>query len=534
MKVENTKNLVVSTDDHTMLINKDSPNQHPISSITGLQEELDSLNKSGVYVGTGDMPDGYNIQIDPSGTTTEVDDLKVDLSELYESLYNTTGHASEYTEMTLDDNKGRICVGIGTSSFPDGKVLNDGTDTSYHYVVINIEPNKFYKISRSYCSNKVANYALYDSDGNMLSIFPTGAVGVSNISDVEIPIVEGATVIKVCNHSTKPIVYTCEVTTEKTFDFSNVEQSFESVTKDNISNSVAVRKYVVDGDKKSTLITYNSDKYPPFPIWGGEYLEHWYERIYDGTESVRVDFEGDSITQGYTGDNVYIGMRDDAIKKIMANGGYNLSLLTVNNNGVGGTSTNEWVGRIEYFKDSWKSEQYYTQYANGMLDFGMKNNPDIMIIGFGMNDANIDTTNLNLQQRLALFETNLREGLDRIRGNVPINGRPAYNKSVDDLSIILTTPTNTAIVSNDGARLYQNWQMYTKEIIMKLCREYKCAFADFTALTYGYTDSTFKSCWQSKDGSITSLHPNKYQVFYWMSALSDLVYPVAMHNVSIS
>lgn len=142
VKVENTKNLIASTDDHNMLINKDLPNQHPISAITGLQDELDSLNefvnapidgnrivnntitsekiadgaiasiklgnasvnnskitngsittekirignvtedrlsnevqeklnKSGVYVGTGDMPEGYNVQIDPSGTTED-------------------------------------------------------------------------------------------------------------------------------------------------------------------------------------------------------------------------------------------------------------------------------------------------------------------------------------------------------------------------------------------------------------------------------------------------------------------------------
>lgn len=32
----------VTTDDHTKLINRDAENQHPISSITGLSEELGS------------------------------------------------------------------------------------------------------------------------------------------------------------------------------------------------------------------------------------------------------------------------------------------------------------------------------------------------------------------------------------------------------------------------------------------------------------------------------------------------------------
>ena len=30
---------------------------------------LSLVGKSGVYVGSGDMPDGYNVQIDPSGET---------------------------------------------------------------------------------------------------------------------------------------------------------------------------------------------------------------------------------------------------------------------------------------------------------------------------------------------------------------------------------------------------------------------------------------------------------------------------------
>lgn len=110
------------TTEHNKLKNRDLPNQHPISSITGLQEELDSLNNgvvfipsvsnngiiswtnngglenptpinikgtqgergeqgiqgipgergsSGVYVGSGDMPEDCNIQIDPSGSTED-------------------------------------------------------------------------------------------------------------------------------------------------------------------------------------------------------------------------------------------------------------------------------------------------------------------------------------------------------------------------------------------------------------------------------------------------------------------------------
>ena len=30
---------------------------------------------SGVYVGSGDMPDGYNVQIDPNGSATDIVDM---------------------------------------------------------------------------------------------------------------------------------------------------------------------------------------------------------------------------------------------------------------------------------------------------------------------------------------------------------------------------------------------------------------------------------------------------------------------------
>ena len=126
VRVSNGNNIPVGATDHSKLSNRDLADQHPISSITGLQEELDSLSQgvvftpnvsdegviswtnngglenptavnikgvkgdkgdtgakgdkgdkgdkgeqgiSGVYVGTGDMPDGYNVQIDPSGNT---------------------------------------------------------------------------------------------------------------------------------------------------------------------------------------------------------------------------------------------------------------------------------------------------------------------------------------------------------------------------------------------------------------------------------------------------------------------------------
>lgn len=41
---------------------------------TDIDISLDVLTGGGVYVGTGDMPDGYNVQIDPNGDAWEPDD----------------------------------------------------------------------------------------------------------------------------------------------------------------------------------------------------------------------------------------------------------------------------------------------------------------------------------------------------------------------------------------------------------------------------------------------------------------------------
>ena len=56
---------------------------------------LEDLSKgSGVYIGSGDMPEGYNIQIDPTGTA---DDFKKDIVDIVypvNSIYISYSHTS--------------------------------------------------------------------------------------------------------------------------------------------------------------------------------------------------------------------------------------------------------------------------------------------------------------------------------------------------------------------------------------------------------------------------------------------------------
>ena len=49
VRVSNGSNIPVGTTDHSKLSNRDLADQHPISAITGLQEELDSLIQGVIY-----------------------------------------------------------------------------------------------------------------------------------------------------------------------------------------------------------------------------------------------------------------------------------------------------------------------------------------------------------------------------------------------------------------------------------------------------------------------------------------------------
>lgn len=91
--VKNGNATVSGSTDHNTLKNRDLKNQHPISAIIGLQEELDSLNKGSIYVGSGDMPENCNVQIDPNGTTEDyattryVDEKLSEIQNIVDLLY---------------------------------------------------------------------------------------------------------------------------------------------------------------------------------------------------------------------------------------------------------------------------------------------------------------------------------------------------------------------------------------------------------------------------------------------------------------
>ena len=303
--------------------------------------------------------------------------------------------------------------------------------------------------------------------------------------------------------------------------------------------SIAINVPVINADNSRDFNVSKRDvfNYPPMLCFGGEYLMHWYQKIYDGTNSVVIDLEGDSITEGYNSENssddAFKNMRAFALKRIMKNGNYPLNKLSIINNGRGSRSTNEWVGTQQnYYYDSDK-----TDYPNGIIDDGSVSTADLIICAYGENDAIMGVNQINksvnvtLYDRLQIFENNYREALHRIRGVQSVNGRPAYGRSVSDCSIILCVPT---CASDRGQRYLQNWHQYVREIIFKLASEFSCAVCDFTAVTARWSnpDYTDWSTYNSSDKK-TAIHPNKAATMYYTSALAELVYPICLHNITI-
>lgn len=469
---------------------------------------------------------------------TEIDSLKKDLGGLEQVTIKQTERYTDYEwiKIPIEQSTGRILVGWNSVTYPDGCWLNKGAD-SYSYKKFECDGVDKFKIEYSTVQNRVANYAFYDENEKIISIYPTSAIGKeSSILDYEVEVPSKAKWFYVITRTSSISMYGFKVYKSAkniltTFNFETVQQTVDSMFDAESTGIENIHVVTDESKQKKVISSRNEYKYPKYSFFGGEYLEHWYEKIYDGTQSVVIDIEGDSISQGYTGQNCFLGMRDNALKKIMKSGGYDLKKISIFNNAIGGCSTNEWVGRTEYFKNSFKNEEYYIKYVNGMIHYGMEHNPDLMIVGFGMNDANIATNELNLKQRLDLFESNFREALQRIRGSEQVNGREAYNKDVNSLSIIITTITNT---HGYEERKLSNWHIYANEIMKKLCRDYMCAYADFTTSTYGYTDKFDIYSQVDTNGNRIALHPNKYQMMYLMSTMKDLVYPIALHNIDVT
>lgn len=271
--------------------------------------------------------------------------------------------------------------------------------------------------------------------------------------------------------------------------------------------------------------SYNYYKFPLLPIWGWEYMAYWYNKLFE-EEDINIGLEGDSITSGEWGEPYpdLGGYRAKCIKRIMAIGKYP-GAVNIFNNGVGSRSCQEWAGTGNFYEYESDKETY----PNGIIDKGMEKNPDLLICAYGMNDSRVNFKNTTIEQRIELFESAYTEVLKRVRGSESVNGRPAYNKDAEHLSIILCTPTNAKTDGTDY-RGYKMWHQHTRSIIQKLCREYHCAFADFNMMTYDHNWSP-NAIWGSQTQPPATLHTAKGYTLAYTSILQKLIYPIGLWNV---
>lgn len=248
----------------------------------------------------------------------------------------------------------------------------------------------------------------------------------------------------------------------------------------------------------------NNMLYPSYPVWGHEYLYSWYEKLRTN-QAVKMTWAGDSTTNG---SDVETGFkRHELGKKIMTLGGYDETLVTTINAGHGSQHTGNWLGGD-------KDEDKRT--PNGFLDEDMQGNPDLYVFAYGFNDgSNSHFPSLSWQERIDRFEENLIEGLERIRG-------AQYNKSPDDMAIILCTP----IAAYDSGRgnTPPVWNDKIRPIIQKACRDYNCAFVDITARQY---DHEFSSSWSTNGDMV---HPTATANADYMSMFEPLIFPRLLQN----
>lgn len=249
------------------------------------------------------------------------------------------------------------------------------------------------------------------------------------------------------------------------------------------------------------------DSIPPYQlshVWGHEYLYSWYKRIAEN-EDLTMVWSGDSTTLGSGSWEEF--RRHNLGKKIMTLGGYPTEKITSINSGHGTQHTGNWLGGV--YDDDKRTE-------NGFLDEDMQISPDLYVLAWGINDGSTNHfPEMTWQERIDGFEFRLREGLERIRGSV-------YNKTPDDLAIIICTPNSTNATAT--GQINRQWQDKIRPLIKKACRDYNCAFVDIGARQY---DHEFSNSWSTNDDRV---HPTDIANADYMSMFSDLLFPLLMHK----
>ena len=393
------------------------------------------------------------------------------------------------------------------------------SSVAYTYEPIKIRDGNgliYEKLTLSTVNTSNARQVLYfDVNGYYISTF-TGVSSSQNNKNYELDIPSNAFYVVIVGYTNFEVKdsFSLKIPTKKIEWLDITDQAI--VKRKTTGTSLYSEKATPGGSDSIQLDIY---KYPIYPAWGHEYLNSWYEKLYKN-ENVVISVDGDSTTEeGISFWNG--GRRVDMIEKILKIGKY--TNYTIHKNGYGARTTGTYVGA--FFNSTHPSDA--TNYPNGTLDLTMQQNPDLIVFGYGINDASTNLfPNTTIQERLDQSKAWLEEALKRIRGNVSVNGRPSYNKSADELAIILCTPIQA---ENGTGRGRDNWQQYQRQIFMELARTYHCAFYDVTARHY---DHKFSGAWSqnntTNDRKFDNIHPTPWTNADIFSGIQDLLFPMCL------
>ena len=434
---------------------------------------------------------------------------------------NIDGTYNLLTKLTVYDNK-TVRTNTNLVNFENESILQDSS-VAYCYSPLQIRNENGLIYGELYISTFASEGArqigLYDKKGKWLGLISSPGESREQLINLR----EDAWYIVVIGY------YNYEG--KETFSVHPSKKKIEWLDMDTPENGIAKIETQSKGlyyekvtPSKTTTELLDPYKYPLYPAWGHEYLYSWYEKLFNN-QNVVISVDGDSTTQEsgsiWTSVN---GRRVDMVRKIMCTiGKYPTDKITINKNGYGSRTTGTWVGA--YFNNDKPDDA--TNFPNGILDRTMSQNPDLIILGFGINDASTNLfPNTTMEYRLNQSKEWFEEGLKRIRGTESVNGRPAYNKSADELAIIICTPIQA---ENGMGRGRDAWQKYQREMLMELARKYNCAFYDVTARHW---DHAFSGQW-SQNNTTTErrydkLHPMPACNADFMSGIQDLLFPICL------
>jgi len=225
------------------------------------------------------------------------------------------------------------------------------------------------------------------------------------------------------------------------------------------------------------IVPYNIDK--TSVVFGQEYLSAFHKKIMARTtNNLLAVFSGDSTTAG-DGTTTPFHL-DTLFGLICTNKG--LNFINTANNGHSGAWTTSWASTYV------------------MEDLAL--NPDLLVVRWGLNDANIG---LNI----SAYETALRSGLTTIRAS----------RALDSLSILLMTPNN--VDSVDYPEKNPAWGRAINAMLRDVARDFQCCFID----TFGiWRDATNASDWMDS----YLVHPQDVMNLWISSVIFNTVLPVAI------